>query len=174
MWCQMLNNTRGGLRRGSKKHLGELYRDCAREVPMEQARAWPLKSRNIATWRSLRSEYRETIDSVRCYYVEDRSGSGVMVGWWDSIFGPSPQRTARQPSSRAAMPGLQPYQQMPDPKASVTDVRGIPDNYAAGMNKTIWVELTLPSYAPPITADTRRPASRSDAGCWPDVKSGGF
>ena len=63
-----------------------------------------------------------------------------MSGWEDWIFGNLPPMPAR-PTSRAAMPGLQPYQQMPDPKYSVTDERGQTDqaywmkNYTDPSNK---------------------------------------
>ena len=46
-----------------------------------------------------------------------------MASLYEMIFGNLPERTAKQPSSRGAMPGLQPYQQMPDANASITDMR---------------------------------------------------
>ena len=49
-----------------------------------------------------------------------------MTGWLDTLFGNLPPQPKR-PASRGAMPGLQPYQQMPDPKATVTDERGQTD-----------------------------------------------
>ena len=57
-----------------------------------------------------------------------------MSGWQDWIFGNLPPPPAR-PTSRAAMPGLQPYQQMPDAKSTITDQRSDPIDYATEMRK---------------------------------------
>ena len=77
-----------------------------------------------------------------------------MSGWLDTLFGNLPPMPTR-PSSRAAMPGLQPYQQMPDPKASVTDERGQTD-------QAFWMR----NYYPQTNAGKYRP---SLAGVSPDI-----
>ena len=71
-----------------------------------------------------------------------------MASLYEMIFGNLPERTARQPSSRGAMPGLQPYQQMPDANASITDNRSNPySDHAAWMKNS----LNAPrDYAPSI------------------------
>jgi hypothetical protein len=72
-----------------------------------------------------------------------------MSGWSDWIFGNLPPMPAR-PASRGAMPGLQPYQQMPDPRASVTDERGQPADQAFWM-KNFYDQSNRGNYTPSLS-----------------------
>ena len=75
-----------------------------------------------------------------------------MSDWRDWIFGNLPSQPKR-PASRAAMPGLQPYQQMPDAKASITDVRGDPSSdYAKWMKDSLAPAV---NYAPSMAGGAR-------------------
>ena len=75
-----------------------------------------------------------------------------MSDWRDWIFGNLPPQPKR-PASRAAMPGLQPYQQMPDAKASITDVRGDPSSdYAKWMKDSLAPAV---NYAPSMAGGAR-------------------
>ena len=77
-----------------------------------------------------------------------------MSDWRDWIFGNLPPRP-QQPASRAAMPGLQPYQQMPDPKYSVTDARSNPFDHAAEMKDST---ASARNYTPSMAGGTGLPA----------------
>ena len=81
-----------------------------------------------------------------------------MSGWLDTLFGNLPPQPAR-PTSRGALLGMGGYQQMPDAKASITDVRNAPESdYAAALRQAaVAGGSDVSNYAPPPAPGAGRP-----------------